>query len=77
MFIGQGEVCDTGPETHGTYGWVRVDDVLEWERVMVEKGIIHHGVLIHDPEVGPALESFCEFLGIEVIRAGSSQRRLA
>jgi L-fucose isomerase-like protein len=69
MFIGQGEVQNIDPETHGTYGWVRVEDVMDWEQVMVEKGIIHHGVLIHDPEVGPALESFCHFLDIEVIKA--------
>lgn len=67
MFIGQGEILDIGPETRGAYAWVQVADVYDWERKMVENGIIHHGVLIHDPEVGPALASFCHFMDIEVI----------
>ena len=74
MFIGQAEVIDTAPETHGSYGWVKVPDVFDWEQVLVDNGIIHHGVLIHDPEVGPALKSFCHFLGIKVIEAGIPQR---
>jgi len=68
MFIGTGEVIDIPPYTRGSYGWVRVNDVLDWEQKMVEHGIIHHGVLIHDPAVADALESFCKFNGIEVVR---------
>ncbi len=68
MFIGQGEIIDIPPVTRGCYGWVRVADVMDWEQKMVEHGIIHHGVLIHDPAVADALESFCKFSGIEVIR---------
>ena len=41
---------------------------MDWEKKMVEHGIIHHGVLIHDPAVAAALESFCKFNGIEVVR---------
>ena len=68
MFIGTGEVIETGPRTHGSYGWVKVGDVMDWERKMVEHGVIHHGVLIHDPAVADGLESFCKFNGIEVVR---------
>ena len=68
MFIGQGEVIDCGPKVRGSYGWVKVADVYDWEQKMVEHGIIHHGVLVHDPEVADALESFCRFNGIEVVR---------
>jgi len=67
MFIGSGEVVDMPPVTRGSYGWVRVNDVVDWERKMVEHGIVHHGVLIHDPDVANALMSFCKFNGIEVV----------
>jgi len=69
MFIGQGEVIDIPPAVRGSYGWVKVADVMDWEQKMVERGIIHHGVLIHDPAVADALKSFCNFNGIEVVRA--------
>ena len=69
MFIGQGEMIDTPPAVRGSYGWVKVADVMDWEQKMVEHGIIHHGVLIHDPAVADALETFCKFNGIEVVRA--------
>ncbi len=68
MFIGEGEIVDMAPKVRGSYGWVKVNDVMDWERKMVEHGIIHHGVLIHDPAVAGALESFCKFNGIEVVR---------
>ncbi len=68
MFIGGGEVIDIAPVTRGSYGWVRVNDVYDWETKMVENGIIHHGVLIHDAAVADGLESFCKFNGIRVLR---------
>jgi len=68
MFIGKGEVIETEPYVRGSYGWVRVADVFDWEQKMVDHGIIHHGVLLHDPAVAEALESFCKFLGIKVLR---------
>jgi L-fucose isomerase-like protein len=68
MFIGNGEIVDTPPHTRGSYGWVKVADAMDWEQKMVEHGIIHHGVLIHDPAVADALETFCKFNGIQVVR---------
>ncbi len=68
MFLGTGEVVEMAPKVRGSYGWVKVKDVLDWERKMVEHGIIHHGVLIHDPAVADALESFCKFNNIAVVR---------
>jgi L-fucose isomerase-like protein len=68
MFIGEGEIIDIPPATRGSYGWVKVKDVMDWEQKMVDQGVIHHGVLIHDPKVADALESFCRFNGIEVVR---------
>ena len=68
MFIGRGEVIETDPYVRGSYGWVQVADVFDWEQKMVEHGIIHHGVLIHDPAAADGLESFCKFLGMGVVR---------
>ncbi len=69
MFIGEGEVVDIEPTVRGSYGWVKVADVMDWEQKMVEHGIIHHGVLIHDPAVADALASFCHFNDIQLVRA--------
>jgi L-fucose isomerase-like protein len=68
MFVGRGEVIPIEPATRGSYGWVQVADVMDWERKMIEHGIIHHGVLIHDPAVAAALESFCYFNDIAVVK---------
>lgn len=68
MFIGSGEIIDLEPEIRGAYGWVKVGDIGEWEDKMIEAGIIHHGVLIHDPKVADALEMFCYFLDIHSVR---------
>ena len=32
------------------------------------KGVVHHGVLIHDKKVADALEMFCKYLGITAVR---------
>jgi len=68
MFIGRAEVQPIEPFVRGSYGWVRCADVMDWEQKMVEHGIIHHGVLIHDLEAADALESFCYFNDIKVVK---------
>ena len=68
MFFGTGEIIDISPVSRGAYGWVKVRDVGDWEDKMIETGIIHHGVLIHDPKVAEALEMFCKFMGIKSVR---------
>lgn len=68
MFFGTGEIVDIPPFVRGSYGWVKVNDVFDWEDKLVNYGIIHHGTLIHDPKVADALELFCKFLGIQAVR---------
>jgi len=68
MFFGNGEIVDVPPFIRGAYGWVKVNDVMDWENKMCEHGIIHHGTLIHDPKVADALEMFCKYLGIKAVR---------
>jgi L-fucose isomerase-like protein len=69
MFIGTGEIIDIDPFIRGTYGWVKVKDIEDWETKMVENGIIHHGVLLRDAQAADVLELFCKFAGIRVVRA--------
>jgi len=68
MFIGTGEVIDIPPFVRGTYGWVRVNDVFDWEEKLVANGFIHHATLIHEAAVAEALELFCKFLDINAVR---------
>ena len=68
FFYGTGEVVDIKPFVRGAYGWVKVNDLNDWEMKMTEHGVIHHGTIIHDPVVAEALEMFCKFLGIEAVR---------
>lgn len=67
FFFGKGEIIDIPPATRGTYGWVRVNDLQDWEDKMIETGVVHHGVLIHDEKVAQALEMFCRFTGIKAV----------
>lgn len=68
MFIGSGEIVDMDPFVRGAYGWVKVNDIVDWENKMIDAGIIHHGTIIHDPKVADALEMFCKFMKIRVVR---------
>jgi len=68
MFYGTGEIIDIEPMVRGAYGWVKVNDVFDWENKMIENGIIHHGTLIHDPKVADTMEMFCKFLNIKAVR---------
>lgn len=68
LFYGTGEVVDMPPFSRGTYAWVKVNDVMDWEQKMIDVGVVHHGVLIHDRKVADALALFCQFMGIEAVR---------
>jgi hypothetical protein len=68
MFLGTGEVVDVPPFVRGSYGWVKVNDIFDWEDKLVENGMVHHAALIHDPKVADALEMFCKFLNIKAVR---------
>lgn len=68
MFFGKGEVIDIPPFVRGAYGWVKVNDIYDWENKMIENGIIHHGVLIYDAKVIEVLDIFCKFLGIKTVK---------
>jgi len=69
MFIGTGEIVDIPPFIRGSYGWVKVKDIEDWETKMIDAGVIHHGVLIRDGKAADALELFCKYAGIRAVRA--------
>jgi len=68
LFYGTGEIIDIEPMTRGCYGWVKVNDIGDWEDKMIETGVVHHGVLIHDAKVANALKMFCTFTKIKSVR---------
>ena len=68
LFAGTGEVVPIAPYTRGTYGWVKVNDLDDWERKMIDAGVVHHGTLIYDPLVADALELAARFLKINFFR---------
>lgn len=68
MFYGTGESINIGPMVRGAYAWIKVNDVMDWEQKMIDCGVIHHGVLIHDEKVADALAMFCKFMNIEGVR---------
>ncbi len=68
LFYGTGEIVDMPPFVRGAYGWVKVNDIKDWERKMVDCGVVHHGTLVHDPKVAGALELFCKFTGVTAVR---------
>ncbi|MEA4890510.1 MAG: hypothetical protein VB070_13725 [Clostridiaceae bacterium] len=65
FFFGKGEVINMPPMTRGSYAWVKVNDIGDWEDKMIETGVVHHGVLIYDEKVADALMLFCKFLNIQ------------
>ena len=68
MFYGNGEAIDVPPMTRGSYAWIKVNDINDWETKMIEAGVVHHGVLIHDAKVADALEMFCKFMNVNGVK---------
>jgi L-fucose isomerase-like protein len=50
-----------GPRTSGTYLWAEFDDLMKWERHIVEGPYIHHMAEIHGDYL-PALHMFCRLV---------------
>lgn len=67
MLITSGEIILSEDRLRGAWSWVRVDDLSRLYRVLAEQGFIHHASMVHG-DVADALEAFCRFTGIEVVR---------
>jgi len=67
MLITSGEIIPSGDSLRGSWAWVHVEELARVYRVLAEQGFTHHVSMIHG-DVADALEAFCRFTGIEVVR---------
>ncbi len=67
MLITNGEIIESSDRLRGSWAWVRVPDLKLLYRVLAEEGFTHHASMIHG-DYCAALEMFCEFAGIDVVR---------
>ena len=67
MLVTNGEIIRTDDILRGSWSWVRVPDLARLYRVLAEEGFVHHASMIHG-DVADALETFCRFTGIQVVR---------
>ncbi|MEM3470548.1 MAG: L-fucose/L-arabinose isomerase family protein [Thermoproteota archaeon] len=67
MLIVGGEIVEEGPYTRGSYSWVRIKNLDEVYRMLVNEGFIHHASMVHG-DISREIESACRFLGIKVVK---------
>jgi len=67
MLITTGEIIPSEDMLRGSWAWVRVPDLTELYRVLATEGFVHHASMIHG-DLAAAVEAFCTFVGIEVVR---------
>lgn len=67
MLITTGEVLPSEDRLRGSWAWVRVDDLARLYRTLATEGFVHHASMIHG-NLADAIEAFCRFVGIEVVR---------
>lgn len=67
MLITNGEIIPSEDKLRGSWAWVQVPDLARLYRVLAEQGFVHHASLIHG-DIADAVEAFCLFAGIEVVR---------
>ena len=63
LFAGEGHAVE-GPQTPGSYVWMRVNDWPMWEEKLVTGPYVHHCAGIH-ARVTPILYEACKYLGIK------------
>jgi len=67
MLITLGEVIPSSDVLRGSWAWVKVANLPRLYRVLAEQGFIHHASMIHG-DIADAVEAFCKFAGISVVR---------
>ncbi len=64
IFFGECETT-TGPETWGTYVWIKTDNLMKWEKKLVKGPYIHHCAGVYE-HVAPVLYEACRYIeGVE------------
>jgi L-fucose isomerase-like protein len=67
MLITKGEIIPSADVLRGSWAWVKVPDLAKLYRVLAEQGFVHHVSMIHG-DIDDAVEAFCKFTGIGVVR---------
>lgn len=67
MLITTGEILPSADKLRGSWSWVQVDNLKLLYRILAEQGFTHHVSMIHG-DIADAIEGFCDFTGIEVVR---------
>jgi L-fucose isomerase-like protein len=67
LAVGEGVTME-GPRTLNNYAWMKVDNWLQWERILMEGPFIHHSAMAYG-HYGDALVEACQFIpGLEPLR---------
>ncbi len=66
MLITKGEIIQSQENLRGSWSWVKVPNLADLYRVLVEEGFIHHASMIHG-DYTDAIADACKFLGIETV----------
>ena len=66
MLITKGEIIPSKDKLRGSWSWVRVSDLANLYRTLVEEGFIHHASMIHG-DISDSLVEFCRFTGMEAV----------
>jgi len=66
MLITKGEIIPSKDKLRGSWGWVKVSDLANLYRTLVEEGFTHHASMIHG-DISDSLVEFCKFTGMEAV----------
>ncbi|MFQ6066774.1 MAG: L-fucose/L-arabinose isomerase family protein [bacterium] len=66
MLITKGEIIPNKDKLRGSWSWVKVSDLENLYRTLVEEGFLHHASMIHG-DISNSLVEFCRFTGMEAI----------
>jgi len=66
MLVTKGEIEKADQNLRGSWSWVKVPNLDELYRVIVEEGFIHHASMIHGDYAKPIVD-VCKFLGIDIV----------
>ena len=66
MLITNGKIIPSKDKLRGSWSWVKVSDLENLYRTLVEEGFTHHASMIHGDISSPLVE-FCRFTGMEAV----------
>jgi len=66
MLITKGEIIPSKDKLRGSWSWVKVSDLANLYRTLVEEGFTHHASMIHG-DISDSLVEFCRFTGMEAV----------